>query len=119
MIEDAIAFFRDRFGITASDIERLLDAALSRGGDFADLYFEYRTLATVSFEETIVKNASRSITQGVGVRVIPGPGGPGRGRRSRILVVWPDVSLRMGVLITAVESVDNCPSASTRAVAAC
>ena len=72
MVSDAIAFFRDRFGITASDVERLLGAALSRGGDFADLYFEYTTNGSVQLEESIVKSATRSVTQGVGVRVVAG-----------------------------------------------
>src|SRR5438105_13022158 len=70
MITDAIAFFRERFGVTPADIERLLAVALSKGGDFADLYFEYRTLGSVGLEEQIVKSATHSITQGVGVRVI-------------------------------------------------
>jgi TldD protein len=69
---NAIEFFRDRFGITHSDVERLLGVALSRGGDFADLYFEYRTSSVVQLEEQIVKASSRSIDQGVGVRVISG-----------------------------------------------
>ena len=37
MIRDAIEFFRDRYGITPEDVDRLLGVALSRGGDFADL----------------------------------------------------------------------------------
>jgi TldD protein len=72
MIRDAIGFFRDRFGITTTDIERLLAVAMSKGGDFADLYFEYRTSGSVALEEQIVKSANRSIAQGVGVRVIIG-----------------------------------------------
>ena len=66
---DAIAFFRDRFGISNADLERLLGVAMSRGGDFADLYFEYNTSGSVFLEEQIVKSATRSIRQGVGVRV--------------------------------------------------
>ncbi|HQR38734.1 MAG TPA: DNA gyrase modulator, partial [Blastocatellia bacterium] len=69
MSRDAISFFRERFGIAATDLERLLGVALSRGGDFADLYFEYNTSGSVFLEEQIVKSATRSIRQGVGVRV--------------------------------------------------
>ncbi len=69
MSRDAISFFRERFGIAAADLERLLGVALSRGGDFADLYFEYNTSGSVFLEEQIVKSATRSIRQGVGVRV--------------------------------------------------
>ena len=72
MVTDAIAFFRERFGIRASDVEHLLAAALSKGGDFVDLYFEYTTSGSVQLEEEIVKTATRSISQGVGVRVLVG-----------------------------------------------
>lgn len=69
---ESIKFFFRRFGLTERDLERLLAAALSRGGDFADLYFEYRLSNGVSVEEGIVKSASKSISQGVGVRVVVG-----------------------------------------------
>src|SRR2546430_11812326 len=67
-----LAFFTERFNITVSDIEGLLAAALSKGGDYADLYFEHTVLNHLSLEEEIVKSATRSVTQGVGVRVLSG-----------------------------------------------
>jgi len=70
MSTDAIRFFLDRYGLTCSDIDKLLAAALARGGDYADLYFEYRVANSVNIEEQIVKQATKSIAQGVGVRVI-------------------------------------------------
>jgi TldD protein len=71
MIEP-INFFTGKFNISISDIESLLGVALSRGGDYADLYFEYATLNSLSLEEQIVKSANRAARQGVGVRVISG-----------------------------------------------
>src|SRR5262249_5479971 len=71
MIEP-IQFFTGKFNISVSDIESLLGAALSKGGDYADLYFEYTTLNSLSLEEQIIKSANRSVRQGVGVRVISG-----------------------------------------------
>src|SRR5436190_10340866 len=67
---EAIEFFFDRYGLTYSDIDKLLATALARGGDYADLYFEYRVSNSVNIEEEIVKQAAKSIAQGVGVRVI-------------------------------------------------
>ncbi|MCS6884108.1 MAG: metalloprotease TldD [Acidobacteriota bacterium] len=64
-----VEFFFNKFGITVSQIERLLAEALSKGGDYADLYFEYRINNSVSLEEQLVKSASKSVSQGVGVRV--------------------------------------------------
>src|SRR6185295_405094 len=69
---DAVGFFFDRYGLTSSDIDKLLAAALARGGDYADLYFEYRVANSVNIEEQIVKQAAKSIAQGVGVRVVIG-----------------------------------------------
>ena len=43
--------------------------ALSRGGDYADLFFEYRAGGGFSFDEGILKAASRGVSVGVGVRV--------------------------------------------------
>jgi len=72
MSTDAINFFFDRYGLTGGDIDRLLATALARGGDYADLYFEYKVANAVNIEEQIVKQAAKSIAQGVGVRVIVG-----------------------------------------------
>lgn len=52
--------------------ERLLSAALSSGGDYADLYFEYRASGSVSLDEQEIKNASRGVSVGLGVRVRKG-----------------------------------------------
>jgi TldD protein len=58
--------------VDAQLIRRLLEAALSRGGDYADLYFEYRAAADFTFEEERVKSVGRGITLGLGVRVQKG-----------------------------------------------
>lgn len=52
--------------------ERLLGLALSRGGDYADLFFEYRAAGGLSFEEGITRSASRGVAMGLGVRVQKG-----------------------------------------------
>lgn len=65
-------FFPQRFGITARDLENYLAEALSHGGDYADLYFEYLATSAISIDESIVKSASQGVSLGVGVRVIAG-----------------------------------------------
>jgi TldD protein len=65
-------FFSDAFGITQQTLHGLLSAALAHGGDYADLYFEYRAKDTLTLEEGILKNASKNISQGVGIRVLSG-----------------------------------------------
>jgi TldD protein len=70
--ESARALFRNRYGIDERVLTELLDVALSRGGDYADLYFEHRQTSSIAFEESKVKTAGGGITQGLGVRVLSG-----------------------------------------------
>src|SRR3982074_1979264 len=65
-------FFFDRFALTQPDLEKYLSEALSAGGDYADLYFEYLTSTSISVDESIVKSASQGISAGCGVRVLSG-----------------------------------------------
>src|SRR5258708_38810088 len=65
-------FFFSHFGIQQRDLERYLSAALSAGGDYADLYFEYQTSTSLSMDESLVKSASQGISAGCGVRVLSG-----------------------------------------------
>ena len=65
-------FFFERFGITQADLEKYLGEALSAGGDYADLYFEYATSSSISVDESLVKSATHGISAGCGVRVVSG-----------------------------------------------
>jgi len=58
--------------VDAQVAQRLLSVALARGGDYADLFFEYRAGGGFVFDEGILKNASRSVSMGLGVRVQKG-----------------------------------------------
>ena len=58
--------------ITDEIARRLLATALSRGGDAADLFFEYSDNASYAFEDEKVKTTSRGVTLGLGVRVLKG-----------------------------------------------
>lgn len=51
---------------------RLLSLALSRGGDYADLFFEHTESASYVYEDERVKTVGRGITLGLGVRVQKG-----------------------------------------------
>jgi len=66
------SFFSTRFAITRTDLESYLSEALSRGGDYADLYFEYLSTSSISIDESIIKSATQGVSLGVGVRVIAG-----------------------------------------------
>ncbi len=58
--------------IDDATIQRALSTALEHGGDFADLYFEYRRAASISMEDGRVRNVGGGIDLGVGVRVVQG-----------------------------------------------
>jgi TldD protein len=66
------SFFASRFGITEHDLESYLSEALSAGGEYADLYFEYLATSSIGIDEGIVKSASQGVELGVGVRVVVG-----------------------------------------------
>jgi len=66
------SFFASRFGITRGDLESYLAEALSQGGDYADVYFEYLSTSHISIDESIIKSAAEGVSLGVGVRVIAG-----------------------------------------------
>jgi TldD protein len=65
-------FFFAHYGLTNHDLESYLSAALSAGGDYADLYFEYLTSTSLMVDESLVKSASQGISAGCGVRVVSG-----------------------------------------------
>src|SRR5260370_2306217 len=50
-------------------IERILGSAIERKADYADLYLEYRSAEGLGLEESMVNSTSKSVSQGVGVRV--------------------------------------------------
>jgi TldD protein len=50
----------------------LLDEALARGGEYADLFFEHRIATTGVRRDGAISSASRSATSGLGIRVLSG-----------------------------------------------
>src|SRR5437762_3480065 len=72
LVENRQRFFFDHYGLTEHDLERYLAAALSAGGDYADLYFEYLSSTSLMVDESMVKSASQGISAGCGVRVVSG-----------------------------------------------
>ena len=69
---DRNPFFFQHYGLTDRDLERYLAGALSAGGDYADLYFEYLSSTGLTVDESMVKSASQGISAGCGIRVISG-----------------------------------------------
>jgi TldD protein len=63
----------DRFyPLAPSDLRKVLDLALSSGGDFAEIFLEHQTYDFVNMEEDIIKETAESVGQGLGIRVLSG-----------------------------------------------
>jgi len=64
--------FKDYFGLTLRDIEKILDFALSKGGEFSEIFLEYKIYNYIRMEEDIIKETAENIILGAGIRVISG-----------------------------------------------
>ena len=60
------------FGLTEGEVLGALGRVKVRDVDYADLYFESCVSESVSMEESLVKRAAKSVSQGVGVRATAG-----------------------------------------------
>lgn len=60
------------FGVTEADLKKVMQAALEKGGDYVDLYFEHTFNNSVTLMDGKVNNCSANIDFGMGVRVLSG-----------------------------------------------
>jgi TldD protein len=60
------------FGITHADVRKTLTAALEKGGDYADLFFEHTYTNSVGLQDGAVNRSNSNIDFGMGVRVLSG-----------------------------------------------
>ena len=64
--------YLDIFNITEAGLKEIIAKALSRGGDFADLYFEYTTFFNLNLKDGTVSSGGFHTDYGVGIRVLKG-----------------------------------------------
>ncbi|MFH2035148.1 MAG: metallopeptidase TldD-related protein [Candidatus Zixiibacteriota bacterium] len=64
--------YLDHFGITEKIIKDVMSAALSKGGNYCDLYFEHTINSSIGLEDNVINRASSNIDLGVGIRVLNG-----------------------------------------------
>lgn len=69
---DKPGYFESEFGITDSLCQKVLAEALSKGGDFADLYFEHTVSNWLILEDGKVNRAYSDVALGVGIRTVKG-----------------------------------------------
>jgi TldD protein len=62
----------EAFGVSKETVQRVMGKAMSRGGSFADLYFQRTRYSSLALEDSAVNRARTQINMGVGVRVVRG-----------------------------------------------
>ena len=62
----------NHFGVTLSDLQTVMKAAMLTGGEFADLFFEHTFDSLLNLRDGEVNTVSANIDFGVGVRVVKG-----------------------------------------------
>jgi TldD protein len=60
------------FGVDEALIRKIMGIALSKGGDYCDLYFQNRVSHNIGLEDNIVNTAFTGVDFGVGIRVLKG-----------------------------------------------
>ncbi len=65
-------YFEREFGISDSLCRKVLAEALSKGGDFADLFFEHTISNWITLEDGKVNRAYSDVALGVGIRTVKG-----------------------------------------------
>lgn len=67
-----ISFALEHFRVCEGDLQKVLAAALEKGGDYADLFFEHTFSNGIGLQDGAVNRATSSIDFGMGVRVLSG-----------------------------------------------
>jgi TldD protein len=67
-----LADYYNHFGIDEGVLRKVMSEALSRGGDYCDLYFEHTISNYVGMEDGAVNRAYSDVDYGVGIRVLKG-----------------------------------------------
>ena len=62
----------NHFKVTKENLLQVIQESLSKGGDYADLYFQHTTNSNIALRDGEVNRVSSNIDFGVGVRVVVG-----------------------------------------------
>ena len=64
--------YHNIFGVGKQQLQTLIAASLAKGGDYADLYFEYTTFFNLNLKDGVVSSGGFHTDCGVGIRVLKG-----------------------------------------------
>ncbi|MFZ5431302.1 MAG: TldD/PmbA family protein [Bacteroidota bacterium] len=64
--------YLDYFEVSMETLRKVISAAMSKGGDYADLYFEHTISSSLGLQDGKVNRAYSNVDFGVGIRVLKG-----------------------------------------------
>jgi len=64
--------YLDHFEVSTEMLQKVIAAAMSKGGNYADLFFEHKITNSLSLEDGQVNRAYSNVDYGVGIRVLKG-----------------------------------------------
>jgi TldD protein len=64
--------YYEHFGVDETVIRKVMSAALAKGGDYCDVYFQHTISNSIGLEDDVVNKAYTSVDLGVGIRVLEG-----------------------------------------------
>jgi len=70
--EGTVTDYMNHFGVDEKTIQEVVSSALSKGGDYCDVFFQHTISNNLSLEDDIVNKAYSNIDFGVGIRVLKG-----------------------------------------------
>lgn len=71
-ISENVKSYLDHFEVSTEMLQKVIGAAMSKGGDYADLFFEHKITNSLGLEDGKVNRAYSNIDFGVGIRVLKG-----------------------------------------------
>ena len=71
-ISESVKSYLDHFEVSVEMLQKVIAAAMSKGGDYADLFFEHKISNSLGLQDGKVNRASSNIDYGVGIRVLKG-----------------------------------------------
>ena len=71
-ISASMQAYLDHFELIPEMISQVIQAAMAKGGDYADLVFEHKTYNSLALEDGKVNRAYSNVDYGVGIRVLKG-----------------------------------------------
>ena len=71
-ISETVKSYLDHFEVSAEMLQKVIATAMSKGGNYADLFFEHKITNSLGLEDGKVNRAYSNIDFGVGIRVLKG-----------------------------------------------